>query len=151
MKLAIVFPGQGSQSVGMLRGFAESPEAVQALLEAKEVLGEAFVRLLEEGPSEALNLTVNTQPAMLTAGYAAYRAWLKREPGCDLPLKCLRIDSVDCQAIAADRAAQLFGRSDGHDSAAIENRQPVAALGLLHQMRGDKHRDFRLPAQLPKV
>ena len=75
MKLAIVFPGQGSQSVGMLRGFAESPAAVEALLEAKEVLGADFARLLEEGPSEALNLTVNTQPAMLTAGYAAYRAW----------------------------------------------------------------------------
>ena len=76
MKLAIVFPGQGSQAVGMLRGFADVPEVIEALLEAKEVLGEAFVRLLEEGPSEALNLTVNTQPAMLTAGYAAYRAWL---------------------------------------------------------------------------
>jgi [acyl-carrier-protein] S-malonyltransferase len=76
VKLAIVFPGQGSQSVGMLRGYAEVPEVIEALLEAKEVLGGEFIRLLEEGPSEALNLTVNTQPAMLTAGYAAYRAWL---------------------------------------------------------------------------
>jgi [acyl-carrier-protein] S-malonyltransferase len=49
---------------------------IEALLQAKEVLGEAFVRLLEEGPPEALNLTVNTQPAMLTAGYGAYRAWV---------------------------------------------------------------------------
>ncbi len=76
MKLAIVFPGQGSQSVGMLRGYAAVPAVIEALLEAKEVLGEAFIRLLEEGPSEALNLTVNTQPAMLTAGTAAYRAWI---------------------------------------------------------------------------
>ena len=76
MKLAIVFPGQGSQAVGMLRGYAEVPEAVQALLEAQDVLGGDFVRLLEEGPPEALNLTVNTQPAMLTAGYVAYRAWI---------------------------------------------------------------------------
>jgi len=76
MKLAIVFPGQGSQSVGMLRGYADVPQVIEALLEAKEVLGEDFIRLLEEGPSEALNLTVNTQPAMLTAGTAAYRAWL---------------------------------------------------------------------------
>jgi [acyl-carrier-protein] S-malonyltransferase len=76
MKLAIVFPGQGSQSVGMLRGFADVPAALEVLLEAKQVMGEAFIRLLEEGPPEALNLTVNTQPAMLTAGYAAYRAWL---------------------------------------------------------------------------
>jgi [acyl-carrier-protein] S-malonyltransferase len=78
MKLAIVFPGQGSQSVGMLRGYEGVPEVVQLLLEAKEVLGEPFVRLLEEGPTEALNLTVNTQPAMLTAGAAAYRAWIAR-------------------------------------------------------------------------
>jgi [acyl-carrier-protein] S-malonyltransferase len=76
MKVAIVFPGQGSQSVGMLRGYAEVPEVLESLLEAKEVLGEDFIRLLEEGPSEALNLTINTQPAMLTAGYAAYRAWV---------------------------------------------------------------------------
>jgi [acyl-carrier-protein] S-malonyltransferase len=75
MKLAIVFPGQGSQSVGMLRGYAEVPEVIEVLLEAKEVLGGEFIQLLEEGPSEALNLTVNTQPAMLTAGYAAFRAW----------------------------------------------------------------------------
>ena len=76
MKLAIVFPGQGSQSVGMLRGFADAPAVLEVLLEAKQVMGEEFIRLLEEGPPEALNLTVNTQPAMLTAGYAAYRAWL---------------------------------------------------------------------------
>jgi [acyl-carrier-protein] S-malonyltransferase len=76
MKVAIVFPGQGSQSVGMLRGYAEVPEVLESLLEAKEVLGEDFIRMLEEGPSEALNLTINTQPAMLTAGYAAYRAWV---------------------------------------------------------------------------
>ncbi len=75
MKLAIVFPGQGSQSVGMLRGYAEVPEVIEVLLEAKEVLGGEFIGLLEEGPPEALNLTVNTQPAMLTAGYAAFRAW----------------------------------------------------------------------------
>ena len=49
MKLAIVFPGQGSQSVGMLRGYEDVPEVVQFLLEAKEALGEPFVRLLEEG------------------------------------------------------------------------------------------------------
>lgn len=76
MKLAIVFPGQGSQALGMLRGYADAPAVIEVLLEAKQVLGEDFIRLLDEGPAEALNLTVNTQPAMLTAGYAAYRAWL---------------------------------------------------------------------------
>jgi [acyl-carrier-protein] S-malonyltransferase len=75
MKLAIVFPGQGSQSVGMLKGYAGLPDVAAVREEAREALGDEFVRLLDEGPAERLNLTVNTQPAMLTAGYAAYRAW----------------------------------------------------------------------------
>jgi [acyl-carrier-protein] S-malonyltransferase len=75
MKLAMVFPGQGSQSVGMLRGYAGLPEVDQIVRKAGEVLGQDFVELLDEGPAEKLNLTVNTQPAMVTAGYAAYRAW----------------------------------------------------------------------------
>jgi [acyl-carrier-protein] S-malonyltransferase len=76
MKLAMIFPGQGSQSVGMLGGYADLPEVIELLLEAKAALGNDFIRLLDEGPAEALNLTLNTQPAMLVAGYAAYRAWL---------------------------------------------------------------------------
>ena len=75
MKLAMVFPGQGSQSVGMLRAYAGLPEVEPLRAEAARILGDAFVRLLDEGPAEQLNLTVNTQPAMLVAGIAAYRAW----------------------------------------------------------------------------
>jgi len=75
MKLAMVFPGQGSQAVGMLRGYAGLPEVDKVRSEAAEVLGQEFTRLLDEGPAEKLNLTVNTQPAMVTAGYAAYCAW----------------------------------------------------------------------------
>ena len=75
MKLAMVFPGQGSQAVGMLRGYAGLPEVDKVRSEAAEVLGQDFTRLLDEGPAEKLNLTVNTQPAMVTAGYAAYCAW----------------------------------------------------------------------------
>jgi [acyl-carrier-protein] S-malonyltransferase len=75
MKLAMVFPGQGSQSVGMLKGYAGLAEVEEILSAAGEVLGQDFVKLLDEGPVEKLNLTVNTQPAMVTAGYAAYRAW----------------------------------------------------------------------------
>ena len=75
MKLAMIFPGQGSQSVGMMRGYAGLPEVDKVLEEAKAALGEHFVRLLDQGPEEALKQTVNTQPAMVTAGYAAYRAW----------------------------------------------------------------------------
>lgn len=75
MKLAMVFPGQGSQAVGMLKGYAGLPEVQELLFEAKSVLGEDFMRLLDEGPAEKLGLTVNTQPAMVTAGTAAFRAW----------------------------------------------------------------------------
>jgi [acyl-carrier-protein] S-malonyltransferase len=75
MKLAMVFPGQGSQAVGMLKGYAGLPQIDETLAEAKEVLGADFVQLLDAGPAEKLNLTVNTQPAMVTAGTAAFRAW----------------------------------------------------------------------------
>jgi len=75
MKLAMIFPGQGSQAVGMLKGYAGLPEIDAVLSEARAVLGENFTRLLDEGPAEVLNQTVNTQPAMVTAGYAAFRAW----------------------------------------------------------------------------
>jgi [acyl-carrier-protein] S-malonyltransferase len=75
MKVGMVFPGQGSQSVGMLKAYAGLPEVDKVIDEGKDVLGQEFVALLDEGPAEKLNLTVNTQPAMVTAGYAAYRAW----------------------------------------------------------------------------
>jgi [acyl-carrier-protein] S-malonyltransferase len=75
MKLAMVFPGQGSQAVGMLESYAGLPAIDEVRAQAREALGEHFLRLLDEGPAEALNQTVNTQPAMVTAGYAAYRAW----------------------------------------------------------------------------
>ena len=75
MKLAMVFPGQGSQAVGMLKGYAGLPEIDATLSEAAATLGDDFVKLLEHGPADRLNQTVNTQPAMVTAGYAVYRAW----------------------------------------------------------------------------
>ena len=76
MKLALVFPGQGSQSVGMLQSFAETKSVRETFAEASDVLGQDLWKLVCEGPAEALNSTVNTQPLMLTAGYAVYRAWL---------------------------------------------------------------------------
>ena len=76
-KIAFVFPGQGSQSVGMMKGFAGSQAVRETFAEASEALGEDLWKLVEEGPAETLNSTVNTQPVMLTAGYAAYRAWLE--------------------------------------------------------------------------
>ena len=76
MTFAFVFPGQGSQSVGMLNSISERPEVRATLQEASEALGEDVARLIAEGPAEALSLTTNTQPVMLTAGVAFYRAWL---------------------------------------------------------------------------
>jgi len=76
MKLAMVFPGQGSQAVGMLKGYDGLLEVDAVRSEAAAALGQDFLSLLDEGPAGQLNLTVNTQPAMVTAGYMAYRAWL---------------------------------------------------------------------------
>ena len=75
MKLAMVFPGQGSQSVGMLNAYDGLPDIMDVRTQAAQVLGPEFDRVLNEGPEDALKLTVNTQPAMVTAGYAVYRAW----------------------------------------------------------------------------
>jgi [acyl-carrier-protein] S-malonyltransferase len=76
MKLAMVFPGQGSQAVGMLKGYAGLPEVDAVRAQAAAALGADFLKLLDEGPADQLNLTVNTQPAMVTAAIAAYRAWI---------------------------------------------------------------------------
>ena len=75
-KFAFVFPGQGSQAVGMLDAWGDHPAVRQTLTEASDALGEDMARLIREGPSEQLALTTNTQPVMLTAGIACYRAWL---------------------------------------------------------------------------
>lgn len=74
-KFAMVFPGQGSQSVGMLAGYGDLPEVREVLAKASDVLKQDIARLIAEGPAEELNSTVNTQPVMLTAGYAAYQVW----------------------------------------------------------------------------
>ena len=74
-KFAFVFPGQGSQSVGMLDAWQDHPVVVQTLAEASDALGEDVARLIHEGPKEALALTTNTQPVMLVAAVAAWRVW----------------------------------------------------------------------------
>ena len=72
---AFVFPGQGSQSVGMLDGWGDHPAVQQTLAEACDALGEDLAQLIHAGPEQALELTTNTQPVMLVAGVACYRAW----------------------------------------------------------------------------
>ena len=73
---AFVFPGQGSQSVGMLNDLADLKVVQDTLTEASDALSLDLLKMMKEGPIEDLNLTVNTQPVMLTASIAAYRAWL---------------------------------------------------------------------------
>ena len=73
---AFVFPGQGSQSVGMLDAWGDHPAVAQTLAEASAALGEDIGQLIHAGPKESLDLTTRTQPVMLTAAVACYRAWL---------------------------------------------------------------------------
>lgn len=78
MKFALVFPGQGSQKLGMMEAYGDNPVIRDTFAEASAALGRDLWLLVTEGPAEALNQTVNTQPLMLTAGIAAYRLWLAK-------------------------------------------------------------------------
>ncbi len=73
---AFVFPGQGSQAVGMLDAWADHPAVQATVQEASDALGEDLGKMIHEGPAEVLGMTVNTQPVMLVAGIAAWRVWL---------------------------------------------------------------------------
>ena len=77
MKIAFVFPGQGSQSVGMLDAWAESAVVQQVIEQASAALGQDLSALMAQGPAEYLNLTTNTQPVMLASAVAMYRAWIE--------------------------------------------------------------------------
>src|SRR5215813_11292283 len=84
MNLAFVFPGQGSQSLGMMNGFAELPAVRRTFDESSAALSADMWQLVTDGPEQELNRTVNTQPVMLTAGMALFRAWKElggTEPG----------------------------------------------------------------------
>jgi [acyl-carrier-protein] S-malonyltransferase len=83
--IAFVFPGQGSQSVGMLDAWGDHPAVRDTLTEAGDALGENIAQLIAQGPKESLDLTTNTQPVMLAAGVANWRAWVAEtgiEPAC---------------------------------------------------------------------
>ena len=81
MKFAFVFPGQGSQSLGMMSAYGDSPVIRATFDEASAALGRDLWQLVAEGPAEALSQTVNTQPLMLTAGIAVWRLWLAKGGG----------------------------------------------------------------------
>ena len=78
-KFAFVFPGQGSQSRGMMDGYADFPIVKDTFVEASDILKQDLWQLVESGSDAELNATVNTQPVMLTAGVAVYRAWQSRQ------------------------------------------------------------------------
>ncbi|HTH40900.1 MAG TPA: ACP S-malonyltransferase, partial [Rhodocyclaceae bacterium] len=78
MTFALVFPGQGSQSLGMMNAYGDSAVVRKTFDEASAALGRDLWQLVAEGPAEALNQTVNTQPLMLTAGIAVYRLWQEK-------------------------------------------------------------------------
>lgn len=75
MKFALVFPGQGSQSIGMMTGYADLPIVHETFIEASDFLKQDFWSLITDGPADDINLTINTQPLMLIASVAVYRAW----------------------------------------------------------------------------
>jgi [acyl-carrier-protein] S-malonyltransferase len=77
MKLAFVFPGQGSQSVGMMSGYADVRTVRDTFAEGSELLGDDMWAMAENGPAEVINLTTNTQPLMLVAGTAVFRTWIE--------------------------------------------------------------------------
>jgi len=83
MTLAIVFPGQSSQSVGMMKGWADMPVVERTFREARDIVGVDYWQMAAVGPVEVINQTVNTQPLMLVAGVATWRAW--RERGGPMP------------------------------------------------------------------
>lgn len=84
MKFAFIFPGQGSQSVGMLNAFADHAIVRETVEEASDALRLDLSKLISEGPTTELNRTTNTQPIMLTTAYAIYRAW-KQQAGSKVP------------------------------------------------------------------
>lgn len=124
MKIAFVFPGQGSQSVGMLNAWAEDAAVQAALREADAALGEDLSGLIASGPAETLNLTVYTQPAMLLASVAIYRAW---------------------QAAGGPAPVLLAGHSLGEYSALVA----AGAMGLADAVRTVRVRAQAMQSAVP--
>ncbi|MFT4196135.1 ACP S-malonyltransferase [Ottowia sp.] len=102
---AFVFPGQGSQSVGMLDAWGDHPAVRETLAEASAALGEDLAALIAAGPKEALALTTNTQPVMLVAGVACWRAW--RAEGGALPAAVAGHSLGEYSALVAAEALTL--------------------------------------------
>jgi [acyl-carrier-protein] S-malonyltransferase len=105
MTIAFLFPGQGSQSAGMTKAYDGLPDIKETFSEASHALGQDLWKLAEEGPAEELNLTVNTQPAMLAAGVAVFRAW--RAAGGAMPAMMAGHSLGEYSALVAAGALDL--------------------------------------------
>ena len=130
MSLAFVFPGQGSQAIGMLNDMADLPVVKNTIVEASGALGVDLLGMMQNGPAEDLNLTVNTQPVMLTASVAFYRAWV--EAGGKTPSIMAGHSLGEYSALTA---AGVFGLTDAVKlvrlrAEAMQNAVPVGVGGM---------------------
>jgi [acyl-carrier-protein] S-malonyltransferase len=125
MKLAFVFPGQGSQSVGMMQGWGERADVRATFAEASDALGQDLWALVTDGPADLLNQTVNTQPAMLAADVAAWRVW---------------------QAAGGPMPALLAGHSLGEYAALVA----AGALGFADAIKLVRFRAEAMQAAVPE-
>ncbi|MDZ7595588.1 MAG: ACP S-malonyltransferase [Thiobacillus sp.] len=125
MKLAFIFPGQGSQSVGMMQGWGERAEVRATFAEASDALGQDLWALVTDGPADLLNQTINTQPAMLAADVAVWRVW---------------------QAAGGATPALLAGHSLGEYAALVA----AGALGFADAIRLVRVRAEAMQAAVPE-
>ena len=146
MKIAFVFPGQGSQSVGMLASFTGNPVVESVLDRASAALGEDLRSLIADGPAEDLNLTVNTQPAMLVAAFAMYEAW--RAAGGAEPVLVAGHSLGEYTALTAARALTLEDavRLVRFRATAMQEAVPVG-VGAMAAVMGLADDDVRLACQ----
>ena len=146
MKIAFVFPGQGSQSVGMLTSFTGNPVVESVLDRASAALGEDLRSLIGDGPAEDLNLTVNTQPAMLVAAFAMYEAW--RAAGGAEPVLVAGHSLGEYTALTAARALTLEDavRLVRFRATAMQEAVPVG-VGAMAAVMGLPDDDVRLACQ----
>lgn len=122
-QVAFLFPGQGSQAVGMLNGFGQNPAVSRTIAAASAALSQDLAALAEEGPTEALNLTVNTQPIMLAAGLAFFEAY--REAGGPMPVAMAGHSLGEYTALAA---AGVFHLEDAVRAVRFRAEQMQAAV-----------------------
>lgn len=146
MKIAFVFPGQGSQSVGMLASFTGNPVVESVLDRASAALGEDLRSLIADGPAEDLNLTVNTQPAMLVAAFAMYEAW--RAAGGAEPVLVAGHSLGEYTALTAARSLTLEDavRLVRFRATAMQEAVPVG-VGAMAAVMGLADDDVRLACQ----